>query len=105
MQIIKEDGELATVLEDNELVIVDFTADWCGPCKHIAPFFEELSKKEEFQGIKFIKLDIDEAEEDASSYQVNAVPTFIAFKKGESVQRVTGASRDSILAALQALKN
>lgn len=75
----------------NGTVIVDFYADWCGPCKKLAPFFEkaagEMSNK-----ATFAKVNIDNAPKTASKYHIATIPTVIVFKDGKEVRRRTGGS-------------
>lgn len=78
------------VLNSNELVLVDFYADWCGPCKMMAPIIEELEG--EYQGVaKVGKLDVDESPEISAKYKVMSIPTMLFFKNGEVVGSVVGA--------------
>ena len=70
-------------------VLVDFYASWCGPCKMLAPFLEQLAG--EFTGkIKFAKLNVDEAPEVAGRYDITGVPTLILFRNGEAVDQIVG---------------
>lgn len=75
-------------------VIVDFTATWCGPCKQIAPFFQELSEK--YTNIKFVKVDVDELEDVTSEAGVSAMPSFYVYKDGEVAEKLVGASKDKL---------
>ncbi len=78
------------VAHQNGFVLVDFWANWCGPCKTLAPVLEELSK--EFSGrIIFAKLDIEEFSELAEEYNVISIPTLIMFEGGEEISRIVGA--------------
>jgi thioredoxin 1 len=71
------------------VTLVDFYADWCGPCKMIAPIIEELSV--EFSGQATIaKLDIEQAQDTTSKYQVTSIPTIILFKNGKELNRIVG---------------
>src|SRR6266849_301688 len=77
------DGEFDTeVLKSNVPVLVDFYADWCGPCHAIAPTIEALSN--EFEGkVKFVKVDVDSNQEVASRYEIMSIPTIMLFENGK----------------------
>lgn len=78
------------VLQANGLVMVDFWAVWCGPCRMIAPTVEELAK--EYAGkVKVGKLNTDENPEVASKYKIMGIPTIMFFKDGQKVDQVVGA--------------
>ena len=81
------------------LVVVDFYAVWCGPCKIISPYLEELSKQ--FANVKFIKVDVDDLEDVASEVGIRAMPTFKAFKNGKEVGELVGADKNKLLALVQ----
>ncbi|SNR35551.1 thioredoxin [Lutibacter flavus] len=70
-------------------VLVDFTADWCGPCKSMAPVLKQL-KAELKDAISIIKINVDKNQELAAKYQVKGVPTFIIFKQGKQTWRQSG---------------
>jgi thioredoxin 1 len=70
-------------------VIVDFWAEWCGPCRMLGPVFEELSG--ETEGVKFAKVDISANEAIAQKFRVMSIPTIILFKDGEETGRMMGA--------------
>jgi thioredoxin 1 len=69
--------------------VVDFHADWCGPCKIVSPIVEELSRK--MKNVKFGKIDVDNETELAQRFQVMSIPTLIFFKDKDQVDRHTGA--------------
>ena len=80
----------AEVLKAEGLVLVDFWAEWCGPCKMVAPVVEEVAA--EYEGrLKVAKLNTDENPEVASKYRIMGIPTLMFFKKGEKVDQVVGA--------------
>lgn len=80
------------------LVVVDFFATWCGPCKRIAPAFVELAA--EYTDVTFLKVDVDEATELAEQYGVNAMPTFLFIENGQVTMKIEGADLKAIQLAL-----
>ena len=70
------------------IVVVDFFANWCGPCKMLAPIVEEVSN--ELEKITFIKVDIDEIESLPRQFDIMSIPTLLVFEKGELIKRHTG---------------
>jgi len=77
-----------------KLVIVDFTATWCGPCKRIAPFFDELSTK--YPKAVFLKVDVDQCQETAAANGVSAMPTFICFRNKTKIDKIQGADNKAL---------
>ena len=77
------------LIQSETPVLVDFYADWCGPCKAMNPVIKEVAKATEGKA-RVIKVDIDKSVQAANAYQVQAVPTFIIFKKGNIVWRHSG---------------
>ena len=73
----------------HDFVVIDFFADWCGPCQRIAPEFKEMERR--FPDVHFAKVDIEELEDVAELLDVNSLPTFIGFKEGKIAFRVVGA--------------
>ena len=81
-------------LKENDLVIADFYATWCGPCVQAAPIFAHLSK--EFPNVRFIKIDVDKNKATATANKISAMPTFKVFKNGGEVENITGFSEAKI---------
>ena len=81
------------VLDSEQLVVVDFWADWCGPCKMVAPVMDELA--EDYDGrAKIAKLNVDEERDLAKKYRVMSIPSILFFKNGNEVDRIVGALRE-----------
>ena len=85
-------GNLAEITTDNKLVLVDFMASWCGPCKAISPILETISKE---QDILIIKLDVDKNSELASNIGIRGVPTLSLYRDGLFVKSITGMKSKS----------
>jgi len=83
------------------LIVVDFTASWCGPCKRIAPYLEELSNKAEYANVKFLKVDVDDVAEVASSEGIQVMPTFYFYKGTKRVSDMSGADPQKLLALIE----
>ena len=94
--IVLKDSSFDEALLANDLVLVDFWAEWCGPCKMIAPILEEIGK-EKAGVLEIGKLDVDDNMETARRFEVMSIPTLILFKKGEPVVRLIGARSKSAL--------
>lgn len=84
-------------LKEGGVAVVDFWAEWCGPCRMIAPFIEELSK--EYAGKALVgKLNVDDNQEVSMKYNVRSIPTILFFKNGEVVDRQVGVTSKKALA-------
>ena len=76
------------VLKSDKTVLVDFYADWCGPCKMLSPIVDEVAK--EMSEIKVVKVNVDEAQDLAMNYQVMSIPTLVVIKDGKEAKRSVG---------------
>lgn len=86
---INKDNFENEVLEHNGVTVVDFFANWCGPCRKLSPILEEV-EADLTSKAKFVKIDTDENIEMAKKYQVSGLPTLMIFKNGEAVERLVG---------------
>jgi thioredoxin 1 len=87
---VTDDNFQAEVLEAETPVLVDFWAPWCGPCRMVAPVVEEIAK-ERGEALKVVKMNVDENQQTAITYQVMSIPTLILFSGGEVAKKVIGA--------------
>ena len=84
MKVIKE-YEFVNEVKDG-LVLIDFYAEWCGPCKMLSPVLEQINK--EHKDVKVVKVNIDDSRSIASYYQIQSIPTLVLLKDGEFIQRM-----------------
>ncbi len=85
-------------IKDQGVLVVDFFANWCGPCKMVGPVLEELSK--EYEGkATIVKVDVDQEQELAAQFNVMTIPTIILFKDGQKLKQVVGFQPKAQLAA------
>jgi len=96
MDIKLNQNEYQETLENNKIVLLDFYADWCGPCQTLLPTIQKLA--EEYEGkVAIKKVNVDENSELASQFQVRSIPTLIYFSEGQVVGRLTGLAPESEL--------
>jgi thioredoxin 1 len=75
-------------VNNNDKVLIDFYADWCGPCKMLSPVIESLSNKH--KNVSFAKVNVDQESQIAQSYNISSIPTVLLFKNGKLVNRFSG---------------
>jgi thioredoxin 1 len=91
--------ELKDLIKVSEVpVFVDFYADWCGPCRMLAPVLAELAEKYEGKAV-FVKINVDENEDAAMAYGISSIPNVIAFKNGQAVDNQLGFAPEAVLEA------
>jgi thioredoxin 1 len=83
-----KETEFDTLLKSENLLVVDFSASWCGPCRVVAPLVEQLAQ--EHQDIKVVKIDVDQDKPLAKRYEVRSIPAVLIFKNGELVENIVG---------------
>lgn len=76
------------VLQNKETVLIDFYADWCGPCKMLSPIVDEVAK--ETDNIKVVKINVDETQDIADQYDIMSIPTLVVIKNGQEKNRSVG---------------
>jgi thioredoxin 1 len=90
-----------SIINSNPLVLIDYYANWCGPCKVLGPILKEV-KHELANAIKIIKIDVDKNQDLAAKYQVRGVPTMILFKNGKQVWHQSGVlQKNDILSVIK----
>jgi thioredoxin 1 len=101
MLYVSDDTFEKEVLQSSQPVLVDFYADWCGPCRAIAPIVEEIAH-ELHDRLKVVKLDVDQNQETAMQYGVQSIPTLLIFKNGKEVERLIGyMSKTKLLSKIE----
>lgn len=88
MEIIHATDENFKDVINDDIVLVDFFASWCGPCRMLSPVLEEIS--EDRDSIKIVKVDVDECNSLAKTYGVMSIPTLLLFKNGNLIRKTTG---------------
>ncbi|XP_046676524.1 thioredoxin-2-like [Homalodisca vitripennis] len=93
---VKDEKDLEAKLKEagNNLVVIDFFATWCGPCKMIAPQIAEMA--DDFQDVMFLKVDVDECEGIAATYEITSMPTFVFIKNNQKLEQFAGANAEKL---------
>ena len=92
--MIITDDSFDEAVSTNDLVLIDFWADWCGPCKKLSPILDEISNE---RGLLVGKLNIDENPQKMEEFSVHSIPTMVLFKSGQPVKTITGAKPKHLL--------
>ena len=90
MAKVASNDNFAELLESEKLVIVDFWATWCGPCRMLSPILDEV-EEEMSEQIQVVKVNVDDADEIAAQYRIMSIPTLLFVKNGEIVDKTVGA--------------
>jgi thioredoxin 1 len=92
------DGNIKEMIGSGKPVVIDFWAEWCGPCRMVGPIIEELAK--EYEGKVLIgKMDVDENVDTPNEYGIRNIPTILFFKNGQVVDKQIGATQKAVIAA------
>lgn len=101
VQELDNSSELDDLLKSSNKVVLDVYADWCGPCKFIAPKFEELSKNSKYSEIKFAKMNLSSLSQNhLKLFNITALPAFLFFKNGQYAGKEVGANIQDIKSAM-----
>jgi len=101
VEVVNSVDQFREIINGGDTVVFDFWATWCGPCRTMSPIFEELSEKK--SGVKFYKVDTDEQQEIIQEAGLRAMPTFIAWRKGEKIGDVVGANPGGLESLISSL--
>jgi thioredoxin 1 len=92
--LILTDNSFNEIVSTNDLVLVDFWAEWCGPCKKLSPILDEISNE---TGLLVGKLNVDENPSKMEEYSVHSIPTMVLFKSGQPIKTIVGAKPKHLL--------
>jgi hypothetical protein len=92
--LIVTDDSFNEVVSTNDLVLIDFWAEWCGPCKMLSPILDEISNE---RSLLVGKLNVDENPQKMEEYSIHSIPTMVLFKSGQPVKTITGAKPKHLL--------
>lgn len=99
---IQDMNNLSSIINGDKLVVLEFTAKWCGPCKKIGPQVERLSNM--YKYAQFYKVEVDKPENISKNYNIRAVPTFILFKGGNIIGKYSGINLEPMVKVIQTFK-
>lgn len=100
--ILNNKNEFEQIISSNELVVIDFFATWCGPCKMLSPVIENVESL--IHDVKFVKVDIDQFNDLASQYKIQSVPTLVFLKNGQEVMKSIGyLDEDALIEKIKSL--
>jgi thioredoxin 1 len=92
----------AEVISFSGVVLVDFYADWCGPCRMLSPMLESMSIANKDSNVKFVKVNVDQNQALSGAFQIRSIPTVVLFKNGKKLQEMVGvASEEAYRSAIQ----
>ncbi|XP_047335071.1 thioredoxin H-type [Impatiens glandulifera] len=97
------DEKLAEASKDGKIVVANFSASWCGPCRVIAPFYSELSEK--YLRLLFLTVDVDELTDFSTSWDIKATPTFFFLRDGQQVDKLVGANKPELQKKITAISD
>ena len=97
MAKVATNTNFSELLQDSKLVIVDFWATWCGPCRMLSPILDELEEEMADQ-ITVVKVNVDDADEIAAQFRIMSIPTLLFFKNGQLLDKTVGAMPKPVLA-------
>ena len=100
MSIKVTNKDFENIISNNDITLIDFYADWCGPCKALSPIIDEIAKSQTH--ITVGKVNVEEEKELATKYRVRSIPTMVIFKNGKEVNRLIGfLPKEEILAKIK----